>query len=359
MHSFIYEALPSRVIFGTGALDQLAAEIERLRLARVMVLSTPHHRKVSEEVAAALGERSAGIYDQVVMHVPLEAAQAARDEARRRGAEGCVALGGGSTVGLGKAIALAYDLPIIAVPTTYAGSEMTPIWGITENGVKKTGRDAKVLPRTVIYDPRLTVSLPVGLSVTSGMNAIAHAVEGLYARDANPIVSLMAEEGIRALASALPLIHSDPQDLAARADALYGAWLCGATLGAVGMALHHKICHALGGAFNLPHAEMHTVVLPHAAAYNRAAAAPAMAKIARALGASDAPAALYDLARRLDAPLALKDLGLRRDDLDRAADLVVERPYWNPAPVERARIRDFLERAWLGLPPDKSGEAQR
>lgn len=352
MRSFIYEALPSRVIFGIGALDQLAGEIERLGLAKVMLLSTPHHRKLSEEVAAALGERSAGVYDQVVMHVPVEAAQAARAEAARRGAQGCVALGGGSTIGLGKAIALAYDLPIIAVPTTYAGSEMTPIWGITENGAKKTGRDTKVLPRTVIYDPALTVSLPVPLSVVSGMNAMAHAVEGLYARDANPIVSLMAEEGIRALATALPLIHAGPGDLAARADALYGAWLCGATLGAVGMALHHKICHALGGTFNLPHAETHAVILPHAAAYNRAAAASAMARIARALEAGDAPAALHDLARRLDAPLALKDLGMRETDLDRAAEVIVAQPYWNPAPVELTRIRALLERAWRGLPPE-------
>jgi len=351
MRSFIYEALPSRVIFGVGALDQLAGEIERLGLAKVMLLSTPHHRKLSEAVAAALGERSAGVYDQVVMHVPVEAAQAARAAAMRRGAQGCVALGGGSAVGLGKAIALASDLPIIAVPTTYAGSEMTPIWGMTENGVKKTGRDAKVLPRTVIYDPNLTISLPVPLSVVSGMNAIAHAVEGLYAQDANPIVSLMAEEGIRALAAALPLIHADPRDLAARADALYGAWLCGAVLGAVGMALHHKICHTLGGTFSLPHAETHAVILPHAAAYNRAAAASAMAKVARALGANDAPAALHHLAKRLDAPLALKDLGMREADLDRAAELVVAQPYWNPAPVELKRVQALLERAWRGLPP--------
>lgn len=352
MRSFVYEALPSRVIFGPGALDQLSGEIERLRLAKVMLLSTPHHRKLSADVAASLGERSAGVYDQVVMHVPLETAQAARAEAVRRGAQGCVALGGGSTIGLGKAIALVYDLPIIAVPTTYAGSEMTPIWGVTENGAKKTGRDAKVLPRTVIYDPNLTVSLPGPLSVVSGLNAIAHAVEGLYAQDANPIVSLMAEEGIRALAAALPLIQADPYDLTARSDALYGAWLCGAVLGAVGMALHHKICHTLGGSFGLPHAETHAVILPHAAAYNRAATAPAMARIARALGANDAPAALHDLATRLDAPLALKDLGMREADLDRAAELVVAQPYWNPAPVEPTRVRALLERAWRGLPPE-------
>ncbi len=351
MLRFVYQALPSRVVFGAGSLEQLPAEVGRLGLAKALVLSTPQQRSVAETVAAKLGSRAAGIYDRAVMHVPIETAEAARAEAKRCGADGCVAVGGGSTTGLGKAIALAFGLPIIAVPTTYAGSEMTPIWGLTEGGLKKTGRDPKVLPRTVVYDPMLTLSLPVGLSVTSGINAIAHAVEGLYAQDANPIVSLMAEEGIRLLAAALPRIHARPDDLEARSQALHGAWLCGATLGSVGMALHHKLCHTLGGTFNLPHAETHTIVLPHAAAYNRGAAAEAMARAARALGADDAPAALYDLAKTLGAPVALKDLGVKQLDLDKAADLAVENPYWNPAPIERAGIRALLDDAWAGRRP--------
>jgi alcohol dehydrogenase class IV len=181
-------------------------------------------------------------------------------------------VGGGSTTGLGKAIALATGLDQIVVPTTYAGSEMTPILGQTERGVKTTQRSPAILPEVVIYDVDLTLTLPPALTATSGLNAIAHAVEALYAQDRNPIVSLMAEEGIAALARSLPVLVDAASDLAARSDALYGAWLCGACLGAVGMALHHKLCHTLGGSFDLPHAETHAVVLPHAVAYNSAAA---------------------------------------------------------------------------------------
>ena len=207
------------------------------------------------------------------MHVPLEIAEEARRVARELGADCCVTVGGGSTTGLGKAIALTSPLPILAVPTTYAGSEMTPIYGITEGGAKKTGRDLRVLPKAVIYDPSLTLSLPPALSAASGMNAIAHSVEALYAQDANPVLSLMAEEGIRALAEALPSILKNSKDVVARTQALYGAWLCGVALGSAGMALHHKLCHVLGGSFNLPHAETHSIVLPHALAEQRAGGA--------------------------------------------------------------------------------------
>src|SRR5512134_1428915 len=216
---------------------------------------------------------------------------------------------------------------------------MTPIYGITEGGAKKTGRDARVLPKTVIYDPTLTVGLPAGLSATSGMNAIAHAVEGLYAQDANPINSMMAEEGIRALAHGLPRVKANPQDLAARSDCLYGAWLCGAVLGAVGMALHHKLCHTLGGTFNLPHAETHTVILPHAAAYNAPATEVAMARVARALGVESAPQGLFDLAKSLGAPVSLAAIGMKREDLDRAAEMAVKNPYWNPREVTLEGVR--------------------
>jgi alcohol dehydrogenase class IV len=262
-----------------------------------------------------------------------------------------VALGGGSTTGLGKAIALRTDLLQIVVPTTYAGSEATPILGQTEGGLKTTQRGPKILPEVIIYDVDLTLTLPVALSATSGINAIAHAVEGLYTQDANPIVSLIAEEGIRALGQALPAIYRDPQNRDARSDALYGAWACGVVLGSVGMALHHKLCHTLGGTFDLPHAETHTVVLPHAVAYNAAAAPEAMARVARALGVSDAARGLYDLAVSLGAPTSLKALGMREHDLDRAADLAVANPYWNPRPIERRAIRALLDDAYFGRSP--------
>ena len=348
---FVYEGLPSRVIFGAGSLQKLPEEISKLGAARALVLCTPEQRAVSAEVVVMLGARSAGVFDGAVMHVPAAVAAAARERAKRVRADCCVAIGGGSTTGLAKAIAVTEKLPILAIPTTYAGSEMTPIWGITENGVKKTGRNATVLPRTVIYDPVLTASLPVPLSVTSGFNAIAHCVEALYSRDANPITSLMADEGIRALAAGLPEVAKDPGNIDARSQVLYGAWLGGVSLGAVGMALHHKLCHTLGGTFNLPHAETHTVVLPHVVAYNAAAAPEAMRRLARALGAQSAAEGLYDLAMSLGAPASLQLLGLRREQLDQAADLAVENPYYNPRPVTREGIRSLLQDAFEGRRP--------
>jgi alcohol dehydrogenase class IV len=315
------------------------------------VLSTPEQKAQAEDVAKRLGTRCAGMFPRAAMHVPIEIARAARDEAKRLGADCAVAIGGGSTTGLGKAIALESALPILAIPTTYAGSEMTPIYGLTEGGLKKTGRDRKVLPKTVIYDPTLTLGLPVGLSVTSGFNAIAHAAEGLYAEDANPIMSLMAEDGIRALAHGLPVIVKNPKDLEARSECLYGAWLCGAVLGAVGMALHHKLCHVLGGTWNLPHAETHTVVLPHALGYNADSALDAMRRIERALGAPHAAQGVYDLMKSLGAPLALKDIGMQEAELDRAAELATTAPYFNPRPIDRQGIRALLDNAFSGRRP--------
>jgi maleylacetate reductase len=242
-------------------------------------------------------------------------------------------------------------LPIVAVPTTYAGSEMTPIYGLTEGGLKKTGRDRKVLPKTVLYDPALTVSLPRHIAGPSGMNAIAHCVEALYAQDANPIISLFAAEGIRALARSLPVVVEEPENLDARADALYGAWLAGSALGATTMSIHHKLCHTLGGTFNLPHADVHTVILPHATAFNREAAPDAMRIVAAALGARDAAQGVYDLAVRLGAPIALKNIGMPPEGLDRAARLATENPYYNPRPIEYAGVRRLLEDAYQGTRP--------
>jgi maleylacetate reductase len=351
MQPFIYEALPSRVIFGAGTLARLGDEVDRLGLRRVLVLSTPPQQPDAERLAASLGDRAAGVFAGATMHTPVEVTERAMAEVAARGADGIVAVGGGSTIGLGKAIALRIDLPQIVVPTTYAGSEMTPILGETKDGLKTTQRGPKILPETVIYDVDLTLTLPPAMSATSGINAIAHAVEALYSPDRNPIISLMAEDGIAALARALPVIVSDPSDRSARSDALYGAWLCGACLGAVGMALHHKLCHTLGGTFDLPHAETHTVVLPHAVAYNAASASEAMARITRALGTSDAARGIYDLAGRLGAPRALRDLGMPEGGIDRAAEIAASSPYPNPRSIERGAIRELIARAWAGDPP--------
>ena len=356
MRAFVYSAQPSRVVFGVGALDQLGVEIERLGAKRALVLSTPEQRSSAEEVAQRLGSRAAGVYARAVMHVPVETAEAARALARELDADCCVAVGGGSTIGLGKAIALTSALPILAIPTTFAGSEMTPIYGITARGEKKTGRDARVLPRTVIYDPRLLLTLPAKIAGPSGMNAIAHCVEALYAQDANPIASLMAEEGIRTLSISLPVVVKEADNLEAKGDALYGAWLAGTCLGQVGMALHHKLCHTLGGSFNLPHAETHTVILPHAIHYNRDAAKEAMQRVSRAVGSDDPAGALYDLARTIGAPLALKDIGMAREGLERAARLATENPYYNPRPIDREGILELLVAAWNGERPGQGAK---
>ncbi len=365
MKPFVYTAQPARVVFGAGSLSQLAKEIDALGAKKALVLSTPEQRASAEMVAGLLGPRAAGVFDRAVMHVPIETAREARELAKKLGADCAVAIGGGSTTGLGKAIALDSGLPILAIPTTYAGSEMTPIYGITEAGLKKTGRDLRVLPRTVIYDPELTLSLPVGLSVTSGINAIAHAAEGLYAVDSNPIMDLMAEEGIAAIGRALPVIvqnssrvsttsvRAEPVEALqqARSDALYGAWLCGTVLGHVGMALHHKLCHTLGGSFNLPHAETHTIVLPHALAYNAKEAPQAMQRIACALGGASAAQAVYDLAKNNGAPVALKDIGMQEADLDKACDIALQNQYPNPRPLERVAIRQLFQDAFEGVRP--------
>ena len=348
--SFVYDQPARRVIFGVGSLDRLAEEVKRLG-SRALVLSTPEQRADAERVAKQLGSLAVGVYAEAVMHVPIETARAAREEAKRLGADVYVAVGGGSTVGLGKAIALETTNPILAIPTTFAGSEMTPIYGLTEAGIKKTGRDNKVLPRTVIYDPVLTLTLPAKIAGPSGINAIAHCIEALYAPDGNPIISLMAAEGIRALARALPVVVSQPTDLGARSDALYGAWLAGAVLGSTSMSIHHKLCHTLGGSFNLQHADVHTVILPHATAYNREAAPDAMRRAAEALGSADAAQGIYDLIVKIGGPVALKDIGMPADGLDKAAKLATENPYYNPRPIEYAGVRELLEHAYHGTRP--------
>ncbi|MFS8980291.1 maleylacetate reductase [Cupriavidus necator] len=358
MQPFIYQTHPQRIVFRPGALAALGEEVDTLGARKVLVLCTPAQRDLAERAAAVLGARCAGIFDGAVMHVPVEQARLARSTAAELGADCVVAIGGGSTIGLGKAIALESELPIVAVPTTYAGSEMTPIYGMTEGGLKRTGRNARVLPRTVIYDPDLSLGLPVPVSVTSGINAIAHAAEGLYAADRNPVSEWMCRDGIAALGRALPVIargsgQDEAEVLAARGDALYGAWLCGAVLGSVGVGLHHKLCHTLGGTYNLPHAEVHTIVLPHALAYNAPAAPEAMATVAAALGRDDVSGAqaVFDLAASLGAPVALRDIGMREEDLDRACELALREQYPNPRPLDAAGIRQLLDDAFHGRRP--------
>lgn len=350
IHSFSYSPLPSRVIFGAGRRAEIADEVKRAGCKRPLIITSYEQRYLGEQVAQQFEPEASSIFDGATMHTPWEVTQRALDQVKAEKTDCVIAIGGGSAIGLSKAIALQTDLPQIAVPTTYAGSEVTPIIGETRDNEKRTQRTLKVLPEVVIYDVELTLSLPASISAASGLNAIAHAVEALYAQDSNPVTSLMAEEGIAALASSLPEVVTAPSSVFARRTAQYGAWLCGICLGTVGMGLHHKICHVLGGTFNLPHAQTHAVMIAHVASYNAHAAPHAMASVARALEADSAWAGLFELARELRLPMALKDLGMPKEGIDRVVELVMQNSYSNPRPANAEALRTMLERAWSGLP---------
>nr|WP_308209190.1 maleylacetate reductase [Actinoallomurus purpureus] len=339
------------MVFGSGTRERIPEEMAALGCGRVLVLSTPGKTARASELSDLLGDLAVGAFTEAVPHTPVATTERAVAFARALEADCVLAVGGGSTIGLGKAVALRTGLPQLVLPMTYAGSEMTPILGETSEGRKTTRRLPEVRPRVVIYDVDLTLTLPPAISAVSGLNALAHAVEALYAQDRDPVTSLLAETAISALGSALPEVALRPRDTRVRAEALYGAWLAGMCLGTVGMALHHKICHVLGGAFDLPHAETHAVLLPHVVAYNAPAAEQATAAITRVLGGPDAATALREFADRLGAPRALRDLGMPEEGIDQAADLVVRQAYWNPRPVDREAARRLLSRAWAGEAP--------
>lgn len=353
---FTYDALPGRVLFGSGAArTRLAAELVRLGMGRLLLIASPRERAQAAELAAPFAARVAGVWDELRSHVPLELAEAARERARSLGADGLLALGGGSAIGLAKAIALELGLPIVAVPTTYAGSEMTPIYGLTSGGQKRTGRSPAVLPRLVLYDPELTLSLPPQVSGPSAINAVAHCVEALYAPGASPVTSLLAVEGLGALARGAPAVVARPAELAAREQTLYGAYLAGAALAAAGTALHHKLCHILGGAYNLPHAELHSVVLPHAVAFNEPQLRHELAPARAALGAADGistATALFELARSVGAPASLRELGLTEAQLDAVLPTVLAQlPADNPRPLDADAVAALLRDAFEGHRP--------
>ncbi|HEY1282543.1 MAG TPA: maleylacetate reductase [Acidimicrobiales bacterium] len=349
---FTYEALPGRVVFGIGAVGDVRAEVARLGIEHTFVIADAQAKAIGDDIVAALGPAVAVRWDEVAQHVPVELAERARAAAAEAGADGLVCVGGGSSTGLAKAIALTSGRPILAVPTTYAGSEMTPIYGLTGQH-KQTGRSVDVVPKVVVYDPALTVGLPAAVTGPSGFNALAHCVEALYGPGANPVTSLMALEGIGAIGRSLAAAVADGSDLDARTDLLYGAWLAGVALGATGTALHHKVCHALGGTYDLVHGDVNAVMLPHAVAYNTPGAREEMGRVASALGVSDGDAAgaLYDLAVAIGAPTGLEAIGMPYEGLDEAAERTVADTTVNPVPVTVDGVRSMLERAWKGTRP--------
>ena len=351
MDRFVFPGLSTRVLFGSGMIGEAEAEIRRLGHAKALVLSTPHQKADAERLASHLGAVSAGLVAGAVMHTPVEVTEEAVAAYRASGATAVVSLGGGSTTGLGKAIALRTGADQVVIPTTYAGSEMTDILGETAGGEKTTRRSPDIRPETVIYDVDLTLTLPVALTVTSAMNAIAHAMEALYAPDRNPVIVLMATDALSAFRDGIPRLIEDPEDRAARAKALYAAWCCSTALGYVQMALHHKLAHVFGGSFETPHAETHAILLPYTTAFNEQAVAELLAPITAAFGGGSAGGGLWDFARRIGAPQSLKEIGISEADLDRATTIAVRNAYANPRPIDPGSIRELLQAAWDGRRP--------
>jgi alcohol dehydrogenase class IV len=350
---FTYESLPGRVVFGAGSVAEVAVEVSALGRTRAFVVADGQAKAIADGIGEQLGPALAARWDEVAQHVPVELADRARAACSDAEADVVVTVGGGSSTGLGKALALSHDLPIVAVPTTYAGSEMTPIYGLTGGRHKQTGRDLRVLPKVVVYDPELTLGLPTSVTGPSAFNALAHCVEALYAPGCNPVTSALALEGVRAIHGSLPKVMEEPGDLPGRSDLLYGAYLAGVSLGTTGTGLHHKLCHVLGGTFNLVHADTHSVILPHAVAFNEPALPDEMARLAQALGVpgGDPAGALWDLAVASKVPTSLAYLGLAADDLAEAAHRAAVEITVNPVPVDEAALRGILERAFAGDRP--------
>ncbi|AUI51499.1 maleylacetate reductase [Arthrobacter crystallopoietes] len=349
--NFEHVTLGQRVLFGSGkAAENLAAEVERFGARKVMVIASEFEAPIAKKVTA--GVSVALDYDDVAPHVPIEKAEKARAAAQEHGIDLLVCVGGGSTTGLAKAIALTSGLPIIAVPTTYAGSEATNVWGLTEAARKSTGIDDRVLPATVIYDAELTLSLPADLSVASGLNALAHCVDSMWGPRVDPINQALAAEGIRALNQGLPAVKHDPSGPEGREQALYGAYLAAVAFASAGSGMHHKICHVLGGTWNMPHAQTHATVLPYVLAFNAPEAPHAANRIAAAFGTNDAVEGLNKLRATLDAPKALKDYGFTEDNIPEAVDIILPIiPASNPRTPTEQNLTELLRAATAGTTP--------
>ncbi|WP_403022789.1 maleylacetate reductase [Salinibacterium sp. GXW1014] len=348
--AFDHTTLGQRVLFGTGrARENAVAAIEGLGASRVLLIADAFAMEVSDEIAAA-APVVARIHD-IVQHVPVENARAAVALAEEERIDAIVTIGGGSSTGLAKVVARDTGLPIIAIPSTFAGSEATNVWGQTEGSRKTTGVDDRVLPRVIVYDAALSASLPAHLATASGLNAVAHAVDGFWAPRADPINAALGTEGIRALFPGLRALHADPDDINAREQTLYGAYLAAVAFASAGSGMHHKICHVLGGAYALSHAEMHAIVLAYVTAFNAPAAPDAADRVSSALGGASAAAGLYDLRASLGVVGSLAELGLKEEDIPEAARLAAEAiPASNPRKVELSDVEGIIRAAWAGEP---------
>jgi len=347
----VYNATPSRIIFGAGALARVAEAVEAHGAKRAVVVSTPGRQGLAQRVVALLGERCCGIIPEAVSQVPIELARRGRKLAAEMEADCIVSVGGGASIGLGKGIGLEYAKPIVAIPTTYSGSEMTGFCGITIDGVKRMHKSLDMLASTVIYDPELSLSLPLDVSMASAMNALAHCVDSVYVPTISPIILAAAHEGAAVLMHAMPRVAADPGDLGARTDLIYGAYLAGAALTG-GFAYQHGLAHTLGGSFGIAHGLSHALVLPHVASYNMRHAPDQLGRLARAMGVPAIGPAIFDILKTVGLPTSLAEVGFRESDIARAAEITVETDNGlNPGPVTLADVRSLLEDALAGRRP--------
>ena len=353
MNEFHYDALAGRIVFGAGKRRDVADEVRRMGASRILLIADPHDNERLREFQDLLDDLCVATFTDVAQHVPRAKASEAIALARELRIDATVSVGGGSATGFSKAVALELATPQLCVPTTYAGSEMTPIWGMTEGSEKRTGRDVRALPTTVIYDAELTVGLPVEIAGPSAMNALAHAAEGLYAKGSNPVTSLVALEAVRVLSAHVPLMCAAPDDIEQRSQVLYGAYLAGETLAVAGTDLHHRTNHILGGLFNLDHGKMNAVVLPYALAVNKPAIADSYARLSDVLG-GDAARAVYLLARRTGSPRSLAEIDMPSEGIELAVPLIVESSRQNVRPLNEDQARSFIQAAYHGAPPHES-----
>jgi maleylacetate reductase len=382
MTSFTSLTYAQQIIFGPGTINQLGEAVDRFGWQRILICTSASQSRNGQltTVAAGLGRRLAGVYDRVQPHVPQAQVQEALAQANEWGVDAVVGLGGGSPIGLAKAVAAALEevrtgrpawatqpteqplVPVIAIPTTYAGSEMTAVYGVTQTtqqGPRKmTTSDPKIAPKLVLYDPLLTLDLPPALTAATGINALAHCVEAIYSITRHPLSTVAALEGIRQIMANLPRCYANGKDVAARTALLLGAHLAGSALASVTMALHHGLCHVLGGSAGVPHGVANAIILPHAIRFNADVAAP-WRQVAEAMeiatqGQSDQGLALaaaeriVALVTALDLPQHLHEAGVAEADLPRLAQLASASRtiQQNPKPVSTADLERLLQTAW-------------
>lgn len=358
--------LGQRVVFADGALARLPDEVGLLGAQRVMLIASERDG-LGQRAGQLLGGLLAGQWSEVRQHVPADVAARLAAQARQVRADALVSIGGGSATGLAKITAIETGLPVLAVPTTYAGSEMTPVWGRTQDGVKRTGRDSRALPRTVLYDPELLAGLPPAMAGPSAMNALAHCVEALYAPSADPLTSMTALAGAELIARVLPAAaaraaQGNAADQDSRRGLLWASCLAGRSFGTAGGSLHHSLCHLLGGSADLPHAQTHAVVLPHVVAFLAPVLDREFARLAAALDvdSADLAGAIWDLGAKAGTPAGLRELGLAEASLPALARELAARSPASPRPLDDQGALGLLTAAWTGerpVPPARSQAA--